>query len=186
MVDAIRRVLSGRRAAASRAILLCAAVALAGAFSAGWMTSNLIVHSARETLPLSIAVGNLDFGEVLPTSDFHVDLPIANATAEPVAIESFSAGCNCVAITPATMRIAPHGTEILHLTLDLLPRDETEAIRDRRRVSVSGSPPRLGGGYPAPGNSVAGHCATRHSRRSAAPHFFPAQCRRCIGRDYLA
>lgn len=74
---------------------------------------------ASTPLPLQVDPASLDFGEVVESSRFLHDLPLCNATAEPLTVR-LETSCDCTGVEPRTLQLAPGETRRVTVQLDLL------------------------------------------------------------------
>jgi len=94
-------------------LLLSAAAVLAGGF---WYDSDL---RKPETSGLSVAPGQLDFGEVWRQDKFPWEFVVRNETELPIEITGFDSSCDCVTVEPSALSIPGRQEARLRLTLDL-------------------------------------------------------------------
>jgi hypothetical protein len=107
-------------------LLLIGSAAVSAAFTS-WPRS--ILRFSPSSQGLIVSEKYLHFGEVLEDDDFRWSLLIENPTQDTVEIERFTSSCDCLAVMPEALTIAPGEKAKVQLTINLTvgaPRPEDD------------------------------------------------------------
>ena len=91
-------------------------------------------------LPVMLTASRLDFGKPWADSKFQWDLVIHNSGSQKAKIEGFRSSCRCTKIEPESIDVPAHGQANIKLSIDLSPRDQSEAAEFVRDFEVSVTP----------------------------------------------
>jgi hypothetical protein len=118
-----------------KALALAALVAV-GTYIGFRFGATKIAARVDDDLPLEVAEGELDFGEVWLTDAFPWKLSVRNTGAAPIKVGKVMASCSCSSIKPESFSVPPGETVDVALTLDLTTRIQQWALMPEREFST--------------------------------------------------
>lgn len=103
-----------------------------------WLGQSLIVEPVGKSVrhPLSVLPDDLDLGQVWATSAERRRVRVFNTSDTPVEVVRFEALCNCTAVEPASVTIAPKSVRWIEVAFNFSRRAENGVSEHRWPVSV--------------------------------------------------
>ncbi|MBX9625081.1 MAG: DUF1573 domain-containing protein [Gemmataceae bacterium] len=115
----------------TRIVALVGLAVLGGVFATRvFQTRTLPSAETVEQAPPLFVPTSLDLGEVWEAEAHTVQLPVGNHSTEPVRVDGWDRTCACLTVDPSEFTVAPGGTQVVSVRLNLTGNGAKPTFRD--------------------------------------------------------